>query len=187
MSVPSTGPYRVAALEPGRRLLLVRNGRFREWSRFAQPAGYPDRIDIRMDDDPNAGVATVLRGDADIAMEVQSARLDGLRARFAAQFRRHAPPDVAFLSINVRRPPFDDVRARRALNLALDRGALARRFGGAGLSTPTCQMLPPRFPGRRDYCPWTRGPRDGRWHGRDLARARALVRVSGTAGATCAS
>ena len=45
-------------------------------------------------------------------------------------------------------------------------------------------MLPPNFPGYQAYCPWTRTPRDGRWHGPDVSRARALVRASGTAGAT---
>jgi peptide/nickel transport system substrate-binding protein len=44
-------------------------------------------------------------------------------------------------------------------------------------------VLPPNFPGFQAYCPWTRTPRDGRWHGPDLSRARALVRASGTAGA----
>ena len=53
--VPSTGPYQVAQFIPGRRLLPVRNRRFREWSRAAQPDGYPDRIDIRMDATPATG------------------------------------------------------------------------------------------------------------------------------------
>ena len=174
--VPSTGPYRVASLVPGRRLLLVRNGRFHAWSRAAQPDGYPDRIDIQMQPDPGARIRAVLDGHADIALEVAAVPLAAVRTQHASQLRRHAQPHTSFFNFNVHRPPFDDVRARQAVNLALDRAAIARRFGGPFISTPTCQILPPRFPGRRDYCPWTRGPRDGRWHGRDLARARALVR-----------
>jgi YVTN family beta-propeller protein len=179
--VPGTGPYRAARFAPGRRLLLVRNERFREWSRAAQPDGYPDRIDIRMDDDPNARAEAVARGDADLALEIASANIARLRVRFASQLRRHTQPHTAFLSLNLRRTPFDDVRARRALNLAIDRAAIARGLGGTSLSTPTCQILPPNFPGRDDYCPWTRPPRDGRWHGPDIRRARSLVRASGTA------
>jgi ABC-type transport system substrate-binding protein/DNA-binding SARP family transcriptional activator/DNA-binding beta-propeller fold protein YncE len=181
-AVPSTGPYRTARFVPGRRLLLVRNERFREWSRAAQPDGYPDRIDIRMNDDPNERADAVLRGDADLAIEVASANIARLRVRFASLLRRHTQPHTAFFSFNVRRPPFDDVRARRAVNLAIDRADLARRIGGGGLSTPTCQILPANFPGHRDYCPWTRGSQDGRWHAPDIGRARALVRASGTAG-----
>ena len=161
----------------------MRNARFRAWSRAAQPDGYPDRIDIRMDADPNARVRAVLRGDADEALEVASANLAPLRTRFASRLRIHSQQHTSFLNFNVHRPPFADVRARRALNLAFDRTALARQFGGPGLAIPTCQMLPRSFPGHEDYCPWTRGSPDGRWHGPDLRRARALVRAAGTGGA----
>ena len=181
--VPSTGPYRAAQFIPGRRLLLVRNQRFREWSRAAQPDGYPDRIDIRMDNNPSHRIQAVLHGDADLALEIASANLAPLRTRYASQLRLHPQPHTSFLTFNVRRAPFDNVLARRAVNLAIDRAAIARRFGGPGLSIPTCQVLPPHFPGHKDYCPWTRKPHDGRWHGTDLPRARALVRASGTAGA----
>ena len=182
--IPGTGPYRVGRFVPGRRLLLVRNERFREWSHAAQPDGYADRIDIRMNDDPIARVRSVLRGDADLALEVASADIGALATRFPSQLRVHAQPHTRFLSFNVRRPPFDDVRARRAVNLAIDRTAIAKRLGGRRLSTPTCQVLPPSFPGHEAYCPWTRRPFNGHWHGPDLRRARALVEASGTAGAT---
>jgi YVTN family beta-propeller protein len=182
--VPSTGPYRVGAFEPGRRLLLVRNPRFHEWSQVAQPDGFPDRIEVAMDPDPQARVQAVITGRSDLALEVASANLTPLRTRFASQLRLHSQPHTSFLTFNARRAPFVDVRARQAVNLALDRAALARRFGGPGLSTPTCQVLPRHFPGHEDDCPWTRGPHDGRWHGPDLRRARALVRATGTEGAT---
>jgi YVTN family beta-propeller protein len=182
--IPSTGPYRVAQFIPGRQLLLIRNKRFREWSRAAQPDGYPDRIDIRMDDNPRRRVQAVLDGRADLALEIASANLAPLRVQFASQLRLDTQPDTSFLSLNIQRPPFSNALARRAVNLAIDRSAVARRLGGPGLATPTCQVLPPHFPGYRAYCPWTRTPHDGRWHGPDLSRARALVRASGTAEAT---
>lgn len=91
-----------------------------------------------MDDDPNHRVAAVLHGDADLALEIATSNIAGLRTRFDSQLRRHAQSNTSFLSFNVRRPPFDDVRARRAVNLAIDRTAIARRLGGSGLSIPSC-------------------------------------------------
>ena len=136
-----------------------------------------------MDDDPAARARSVLEGDADLALEIAEVNVAGLATRFASQLRRHAQPNTKFLSLNVRRPPFDEVTARRALNLAVDRAAAARRFGGLELSKPTCQVLPPSMPGYSPHCPWTHGRQNGRWHAPDLGRARALVRGSGTAGA----
>lgn len=180
--VPSTGPYRAEEFAPG-ELILVRNEQFDEWSRAAQPDGFPDRIEIAMDDDPDARARSVLRGEADLALEIAEANIGRLATRFPSQLRRHAQPNTKFLSLNVRRPPFDELPVRRALNLAIDRVAAARRFGGPELSKPTCQVLPPSMPGYSPYCPWTRGPENGRWHVPDLARARELIRGSGTAGA----
>ena len=182
--IPSTGPYQVAQFIPGRRLLLVRNTRFREWSRAAQPDGYPNRIDIRMDDNPSHRAQAVQDGQADLALEIASVNLAPLRVQFASRLRLDTQPDTSFLSFNLQRPPFSNALARRAVNLAIDRAAVADRLGGPGLSIPTCQVLPPNFPGYQAYCPWTRMPQDGRWHGPDLSRAQALVRASGTAGAT---
>jgi peptide/nickel transport system substrate-binding protein len=161
----------------------VRNEVFDEWSRSAQPDGFPDRIEIMMDDDPEARVRSVLQGNADLALEIAEANIARLSTQFASQLRRHAQPNTKFLHLNLRRPPFNELAARRALNLAIDRAAAARRFGGLELSKPTCQVLPPSMPGYSPYCPWTRGRENGRWRAPDLARAHAMVRASGTAGA----
>jgi ABC-type transport system substrate-binding protein len=165
-----------------RALLLVRNTRFREWSRASQPDGYPVLIDIRMNDDPNERADAVLRGGADLAIEVASANIarlvSGLRPNCDGTHSRTRPSSPSTSGVR----HVDDVHARRAVNLAIDRAALARRLGGGGLSPATCQILPANFPGHHDYCPWTRGPKDGRWHAPDIPRARALARASGTAG-----
>jgi peptide/nickel transport system substrate-binding protein len=75
--------------------------------------------------------------------------------------------------LNTRVPPFDDIRVRRALNVGIDRRAVVRAGGGPAAGTPTCQILPPNFPGYVRYCPYG-AP--------DLPRARRMVAASGTQG-----
>ena len=50
---------------------------------------------------------------------------------------------------------------------------------------PTCQILPPNFPGYEPYCPYTAGADsdDTKWTGVDLTKAKDLVKQSGTSGA----
>jgi peptide/nickel transport system substrate-binding protein len=55
--------------------------------------------------------------------------------------------------------------------------------GGPFRAQPTCQILPPNFPGYRPYCPHTFDPDEtGTWKGPDLDAARELVEASGTEG-----
>src|SRR4029077_10868065 len=68
--------------------------------------------------------------------------------------------------------PFDNMKVRRALAMAIDRPRLLAILGGARLARPTCQVQPPNVPGYSSYCPFAR----------DVARAKRLVRASGTTG-----
>ena len=67
------------------------------------------------------------------------------------------------------------------MNYAIDRNAAIKIFGGPRLATPTCQVLPPDFPGYKPYCPYTKNP-GTKWTAPDMAKAKQLVEESGTAG-----
>ena len=75
------------------------------------------------------------------------------------------------------------MKARQAVNYATDRNALVKLYGGTNVAVPTCQVLPPNFPGYKPYCPYTVNPGSGKWTGPDLAKAKQLVTESGTKGA----
>ena len=92
-------------------------------------------------------------------------------------------PNIQALFLNTRVPPFNRLDVRRAVNFAVDRAAATNAWGGPSLAEPTCQILPPNFPGYRPYCPYTAGStKHGKWSAPDLATARALVARSGTRG-----
>ncbi len=82
--------------------------------------------------------------------------------------------------MNTNIAPFDNVKARQALNYALDRDALVGLFGGEVLAQPTCQILPPDFPGHVDDCIYTSEP--ARMGGPRHGQGQALVEESGTKG-----
>ena len=82
--------------------------------------------------------------------------------------RRHLEGATYYFFMNTRRAPFSDVRVRRAVNMAIDRRALAAAFGGQ--AAPTDRVLPPGVPGYRD---------PGALAGPDVAAARRLVSRAG--------
>jgi YVTN family beta-propeller protein len=185
--IPATGPYMVQAFVANRKLTLIRNPGFREWSRAAQPDGYPDTIEWslsggRSQDGGDAAVDAVERGEADLYNDQPPTdRIDELITRYTGQ--THLWPYAASLAmyLNTRVPPFDDPRVRRALGYAVDRRAVKELYPGR--AEISCQLLPPNFPGYQPYCPYTLDPSPtGAWNAPDRATAARLIKESGTSG-----
>jgi peptide/nickel transport system substrate-binding protein len=184
--LPATGPYMIATYSPRKLLRFVRNPFFREWSRAAQPDGYPDRIEIRIGGTPDEAIRDVVDGEADVVRLAQPwtpSQLSRLELQHASQIHSDPRWNLQALFLNSRVPPFNRLDARKAINLAVDRAAATSAWGGPNVAEPTCQLLPPNFPSYRPYCPYTAGStKSGNWTAPDLARARALVARSGTRG-----
>ena len=182
--VPATGPYRIAEYAPKAKVLrLVRNPRFREWSAEAQPQGFPDSISFswrRGLDEMSARVRAVERDRADVMLAsagppVSNEQLEQLVARYPSQLHLNTSFNTMFFFLNTRVAPFDDVRVRRAVNHAFDPDAFAASEGPA--AAPTCQVVPPNFPGYTPTCLYLSGGVQG------TEKARRLVAGAGATGA----
>ncbi|MFI5673611.1 ABC transporter substrate-binding protein [Streptomyces cellulosae] len=180
--LPTTGPYMAASYDPNRALKLVRNPHFKEWSRPAQPEGYPDVIDYAFGQTVESEVTAVQNGQADWMYDPPPAdRLNEIGTKYASQ--AHVNPLTAFwyATLNVNMAPFNNKLARQAINWAVDRSAVVRLYGGKNLASPACTILPAGFPGHVDTCAYTKGG-GTTWSAADLAKAKQLVKQSGTAG-----
>ena len=184
---PGTGPYKIASYRPRHAARLVRNPRFRVWSDDAQPGGFPDVITATSGQDTSKQVNGVLKGRGDVASLSPSGlpprQLRTLRTQYAAQLHVDPLGVVVYLFLNTHREPFSDLRVRRALDWAADRGQLTALAGGDNFAEPTCQILPPGVPGYRPYCPYTlKTAAGGVWSAPNHAQAARLVAMSHTSG-----
>jgi len=180
--LPGTGAYYFTSYDPNKQLVMKRNPFFKQWSHDAQPDGYPDQIIQSYGLTVEAQITAIENGQYDWTLESPPAdRLSEIGTKFASQV--HIEPLTAFwyLPMNVNLPPFNNLKARQAVNFAIDRNAAIKIFGGPKLATASCQVLPPGFPGHQDYCPYTKNP-GTQWSAPDLAKAKQLVKESGTAG-----
>jgi len=170
----------IAGFDPARRLQLVRNPNHDQAT---------DRLRANLVD----GIQVVVKPSvASILQDVEAGRLDGSLADepFERAMRnylsdptkfRHLHGDSAnktmFRSMNLTRPPFDDVHVRRAVNYALDKVAIQRAWGGPSFGQIARHILPPTLLHGRlvGYDPYrsAAGEDSG-----DLARAKAEMRRS---------
>jgi peptide/nickel transport system substrate-binding protein len=182
---PGTGPYKWVQYSPSTQLKLVRNTFFKQWSAEAQPKGNPDTIIQKFGLTPEAQVTAVENNTADWMFDQPPAdRLGELSSKYASRVHVNPLTAVWYFAFNVREAPFNNLKARQAVNYATDRNALVKVYGGPKLAVPTCQILPPNFPGYQPYCPYTKNPGSGKWTAPDLTKARQLVTQSGTKGAS---
>jgi YVTN family beta-propeller protein len=177
--LPGTGPYMISRYRPKLSLTLARNPYFRQWSYAAQPAGYPSVIRYKQVTSQRKQESAVIAGRADLA------ELGGgdqsLAIRYPTRVHVGLKTGTIYAFLNTREPPFTNIKARQAINYAIDRARILRLGHFAhGQAAATCQMLPADFPDHQSYCPYTTGAKDGRWHGPDMQKALRLVRDSGT-------
>lgn len=182
--IPGTGAYKFVSYDPSKQLVMARNTYFKEWNREAQPLGYPDEIIEKYGTTVTDAVTAVQNGQADTLFDdIPADRLNELGTSYANQVHVNGQTAFWYAPMNVNLAPFNNLKARQAVNWAIDRNALVKLFGGNNLASPQCTFLPPGFPGHVDDCQYT-NPAGTTWKGPDLAKAKQLVQESGTAGQT---
>ena len=142
-----TGAYKLAEWTLGQRVVFERNPDY--WQ-----AGLPklDQITFEIGQEPTVALLRLQRGEVDILG-------DGIPPAQFLQVKAD-PGDAAiveggqlhtgYVTMNVNIPPFDDVKVRQAVNMAINKDRIVQIINNRAV--PANQPLPPSMPGyAKDY------------------------------------
>ncbi len=171
--IPATGPYMVQNYVPSRSFTVVRNPNYNDQIP-TMPSGNPDKVVGKIITDPVAAYQQVATNKSDYDFQVvPNDRLPEAQSKYKDQLRIYTSPNTYYYALNNKLPPFNNLKARQAVQYAIDRDAIISGVYG-GLGKPTQNFLPPDYPQYKKIDAYTF----------DLAKAKQLVQQSGQAGAT---
>ncbi|MCG3209673.1 MAG: hypothetical protein FOGNACKC_03300 [Anaerolineae bacterium] len=139
------GPFILAGWEPDARIVLARNPRYP-----GHTTGNITQVELLINSSYNQKevVQQYKTNQLDVlGLYLPQPELEQMRREYADEYFTGPILNVQYLGLNTRIPPFDDVRVRQALAMALDKEALAGapllgfHWPGSG------GMIPPGVPG----------------------------------------
>ena len=148
----SSGPYRTRDWRLNDRLVLERNPRWHGGQAAIATVVW------KPVDDPLAGMRLFLAGEADISGDYPQSRHAWLAQQRPDAVRTGDYLGSYYFTLNTRKPPFDDLRVRRALSMAVDRVWIARALLPMG-NAPALGIVPPAlYDGRAARPGWADWP-----------------------------
>lgn len=126
MNPPSaigSGIYRVDSYKPNDRIeLRARSG---HWSPKVPSI---DRVTVRLIADPAARASALRAGEIDLAEGIAPAQLSAVKSEKNLDLLVFDLPRTTTLYLNTTKAPFDNIKIRRAVDLAIDRATLASQL-----------------------------------------------------------
>jgi oligopeptide transport system substrate-binding protein len=166
----SNGPYILSEWVPNGHVTLLKNPRFYDAANVSV-----QKVIFYPTDDYGAALRRFRAGELDFQDRMPDEQIAWIRRNIPQTIDPKPQLIVDFLSVNITRKPFDDVRVREAIDLALNREAITQKIlrGGYG---PAYSFVPPdvaNYPGGVFTSSKGMPPMDA------IARARSLMAAAG--------
>ncbi|MBN9072608.1 MAG: ABC transporter substrate-binding protein [Rhizobiales bacterium] len=126
-----TGPYLIDKLDQAKGLTLVRNPDY--WN---PDAPFADAVQVEFNVEPQLSLLRIQKNELDLMLEpIPAASLNQIRndPKLKDYFHEAAQNDCQWLSLPLEIKPFDDLRVRKAVAMAVNKQKLAKVMKGTGV------------------------------------------------------
>ena len=131
-----TGPFRFVSWQRDSQLVVEKNEDY-----WQEGLPHLDRITFRPMPDEDTRLASLQSGDIDVMQSLRQSTVIRARDLDGVDNYEHLGSNSGGGTVNTSKPPFDDVRVRKALAHALDQEAIIEVLGGEGVTPPTTQFF----------------------------------------------
>lgn len=165
----SNGPFQLSTWVVNERIELTQNPHY--WD---QESVKIDKVTYLPIHDPGAELQRYLAGELDITYVIPPNQISRLLNESPEEVHLDPFLGTRYILFNTQKPPFNDVRLRKALAYAIDRTTIAKKVEGAG-EVPSYSLIPPGYLStslpETHWENWTQSERE--------ERARSLYREAG--------
>jgi ABC-type transport system substrate-binding protein len=163
-----SGPYNMTEWTLGQRIVFERNKDF-----YVTGMPYLDKIVFEIGQEPLVALLRMEKGEIDVPGDgIPPAKfLEIMADPTWSKLVVHAPQlQTGYITMNVEMKPFDDVKVRQAVNMAINKDRIIKIINGRAV--PAVQPLPPGMPG------FDKGYKG---YSYDVDKAKALMKDAGYA------
>ncbi|GHC45847.1 ABC transporter substrate-binding protein [Streptomyces flavofungini] len=175
----SAGPYKFSQYKPGKKIVLVRNDK---WKKASDPirAALPDKVDVTISANLEENDKRLMAGDYDVDLNgtgmTQSGRVTAIQDHRDSIDNMHTS-FVRYVALIHTAKPFDNVHCRKAVFYGTDFAALQQTRGGKLAAGDIANStFPKAIPGYSDYDPYGLLKREGK---PDPAKAKDELKKCG--------
>lgn len=146
-NIVTNGPFRLQAFIPDDHLVLVRNPNY-----HGHFKGNLQQIELLLAEDMSPMVQSYESDQLDILQLLGIAYhvADRMRQRRAEEYVLYPGAGTSYIGFDVSRPPFDDVRVRRAFAMSIDKETLTHVTSAGFVFPATGGFVPPGIPGHSE-------------------------------------
>ncbi|HET6618901.1 MAG TPA: peptide ABC transporter substrate-binding protein [Dongiaceae bacterium] len=139
-NIVSNGAYMMTENVPQSHVTLVKNPNY--WNAASVKI---DKVVYVVTEDDQTELKRYKAGELETTNEIPSDQLDAVKEEFGDQVRITPYLESQYISFNITKPPFDNIRVRQALAIGIDRKVLQDKIVKAGYQY-NCGYTPPNDP-----------------------------------------